>query len=127
MKINKETIISVIFALALFTVITGCARMKNNVAAKGGFFGSYPADYIVLSQSGGKIMDVWKLNNVIVQSATNSDGWLFLDKNNNAINIGGDVKVIRLNSRNSDLWQHYHEYHMEFESQTYREKYGKAN
>jgi len=115
-----------IIIVTLCLMVCGCAKLKNKISRDGGFFGSYPGDYVVISQSGGVIMDVYKLNNVMVQSEENSDGWLFKDQIGNVINLGGDIKVIRVTSRNtSDLWGNYEEYHMEFEEQTYREKFNK--
>lgn len=99
----------------------GCAKSRDQWKAKGGIFTSSKADYIVISQSGGIIMDVWRLKEVIVQSEANSDGWLFL-VNGNPVYIGGDVKTIRI-TKDASIWDKYHEYHMEFESQTYREKF----
>lgn len=101
--------------------LSGCAKIDNEIAANGGFWGSYKGDYIIRNDSGGKIMDVWKLKNVIVQSESNSDGWLFQDENGNAIFLGGDVKVIRVNKAVD--WDKYQEYHAEFESKSYQELY----
>lgn len=116
------------YLLILGTLICslGCAKARNKWASEGGFVSSMTGgtngDYIVISQSGGEIMDVWKLKDAICQSPSGSDGWLFRDNDGNPINIGGDVKVIRVINDN-DVWDSYHEYHMEFESQTYRQKY----
>lgn len=109
--------------IVVLFMFVGCAKLENQIAAQGGFFGSYPADYIVRNDSGGKIMDVWVLKNVIVQSEEHSDGWLFRDNEGRPIHLGGDVKVIRC-SNSSDL-EKYHEYHCEFESKSYQELYGK--
>jgi len=79
-------------------------------------------DYIVRNDSGGKIMDVWVLHDVIVQSEFNGAGWLFKDQTGNVVHLGGDVKVIRLNRGNMADW---HEYHAEFETHTYQELYVK--
>ena len=103
--------------------LSGCKGTCNDVKQRGGLIGTYAGDFIVIRQNGGDIMDVWKLNEVYVQSETNSDGWRFDDDKGNIIQIGGDAKVIRMTSKNSDLWEKYHEYHSEFESKTYREKY----
>ena len=110
--------------LALVILLFGsCARARVQGDFSGSAFGmtSQKGDYIVISQSGGEIMDVWILPDTIVDSASSSDGWIFRDKNENAIAIGGDVKALRI--RNKAEFENYHEYHMEFESQTYRELY----
>ena len=60
-------------------------------------------------------MDVYKLEEAIVQSPSGSDGWLFKDQEQNPVYLGGDVKTIRLKSTRSPLWDEYCEYHREFE------------
>ena len=110
---TKQNLRQSIIALGLTTVLNGCAETWNQADNQGGLFISTTADYIIRNDSGGVIMDVWKLRNVIVSSATQSDGWIFKDEYGNSINLGGDVKMIRLNSENSDLWDRYCDYHVE--------------
>lgn len=114
---------NILGGLALLS-LAGCARSCDKWDAKGGILGSYKAPYIVVSQSGGRVMDVYKLESAIVQSEENSDGWLFKDQGGRPVFLGGDVKHIRLDSTTDPIWDKYHEYHMEFESKTYRELYG---
>jgi hypothetical protein len=113
----------IVMAVLGLSLLTGCADTWNKADARGGLFVSKKSDYIVLSQSGGQIMDVWKLQNTFVSSPESSDGWILRAENGDSVMIGGDAKVIRINGRNSKLWSLYQEYHMEFESQTYREKF----
>ena len=124
----KKLLMLLAFAAVLFA---GCAKMRDQMAADGGVVasltGGSQGDYIVISQSGGEIMDVWKLSSSIVQSATGSDGWLFRDNDGNPVNLGGDVKVIRVIKSKSRIWDRYHEYHMELESKSYRELYQKKD
>lgn len=111
--------------IVILFMLTSCASWRNQRAAKGSFLTTTEGDYIVVSQSGGEVMDVWKLESVFVEEVAGSDGWLFRDSDNNSTYIGGDAKVIRLNGDNRDqLWDCYHEYHMEFETRPYRELYG---
>jgi len=124
---KKTHMLGILLALTACLTV-GCAKQRNRWAANGGFFasmtGGVNGDHVVISQSGGEIMDVWKLKNSIVQSPEGSDGWLFRDNDGNPVNIGGDVKVIRIvGGSGVNLWDKDHEYHMEFESQTYREKF----
>lgn len=109
--------------LALFfSSISGCAGCRNSIAANGGIMGSYEGQYVVVSYAGTSIADVWVLRGVFVQSEENSDGWRFIDNSANVVHLGGDVKVIRINDKDDlDKW---HDYHMEWETQTYQEKYG---
>ncbi|MBI4919131.1 hypothetical protein HY837_04320 [archaeon] len=124
MSLIKRLTIGTFAGLAALTFMSsGCAKTRNKWAQQGGVLGSYTADYIVIRQNGGEIMDVWKLNDVMVQSEEHSDGWLFRDQNGNAVNVGGDAKIVRINSTNSELWNKYQEYHSEFETKTYREKF----
>ena len=106
--------------ICLIILVSGCADTWNKADFKGGLFTSSKADYIVVSQSGGYIMDIWKLKNSFVSSPHGSDGWIFKTPNG-SVAIGGDAKVIRITD--SKLWDRYQEYHMEFETETYREKY----
>ena len=115
-KINLMVLVCFMFV--------GCADWSNKAKNQGGYFTSHRSDYIVISQSGGLIMDVWKLRNVFVSSPNGSDGWVFTDIDGNSITTGGDCKNIRLNG-NGAIWEKYHEYHMEFESMTYTEKHNK--
>ena len=119
MKIKLALVLAVVVLVTL-----GCAKISNKIARDGGLFTSHAADYIVRNDSGGTIMDVWKLRNVMVQSETSSDGWLFRDNSGNVINIGGDVKVIRC--LDSQTWEKYHEYHIEFEEKCYQELYAQV-
>ena len=115
--------IKLILILAISISFMGCAKLQNRIAANGGFWGSYAGDYIVRNDSGGKIMDMWVLRNVIVQSDEHGSGWLFRDNDGNPIHLGGDVKVVRI-VKGIDMSK-YHEYHTEFESKTYQELYNK--
>jgi hypothetical protein len=112
-------------ALVLATAVglSSCARISNNIKRDGSLFGTTTAPYIVIKQSGGKITDVYKLENAYIQSETQSDGWLFVDQNKRPIHLGGDMKSVRLESTADTLWKKYHEYHMEFESKSYQDLY----
>lgn len=103
--------------LAIVTILgmTACAGFKNQIASNGGVLGQYPGDYIIRNDSGGKIMDVWKLKNVYVQNG------IFKDQNGNLLVISGDLRIMRV--YNSPDWDRYHEYHTEFETKTYQELY----
>ncbi len=97
-----------IVALCLFA---GCASWRNDIAHQGGLFTEYRGDYVVISESGGIIMDVWVLEDVYVKSEKDSDGWRFIDRLGQPTNVGGDAKVIRIKDK-AEL-KKYHEYHFE--------------
>jgi len=112
-----------LLCIALFCFnFTGCASFGNDLDAGKSIFGSYRGDYVVVNATGGLIADVWVLENVLVESEDGSDGWRFKDSDNNMIHLGGDSKVMRVDSK--DTLGKYHEYHMEFETKTYQELYG---
>lgn len=120
MKFSKSIVLIILLAcLSMFGV--SCAKLGNEIAANGGIWGSYAGDYIVRNDSGGKIMDMWVLKDVMVQEVNSGSGWLFRDTNGNVIHLGGDVKVIRVN-KGMNL-SDYHEYHAELESKSYQELY----
>jgi len=104
-------------------LLDGCAGACQRIKANGSLIGSTKGDWIVVKESGGKITDVYKLEDVMVQSEASSDGWLFLDQNGNPVNIGGDMKAIRVVSNKQEVFDRYVEYHMEFEDISYREKF----
>lgn len=95
---------------------------RNDIAPKGSLFTEYRSDYVVISESGGVIMDVWVLEDVYVESEKGSDGWRFIDNDGNPTNIGGDAKVIRIENK-SELSK-YREYHIELETLPYRAPQG---
>ena len=110
-----------LLSLVSFTGCGGCAGRHNEIKANGGLWGKYAGNYIVISQDGGLIMDCWILEDVFVESEEDSDGWRFTDQDDHSTHVGGGVKTIRLeDGEDSSKW---HEYHMEFETQTYREKF----
>jgi len=126
MNIRKNLTALGLTGILTATSLIGCARFSDSWSSRGSLVGSTKSPYIVVNQSGGKIMDVYKLEKAIVQSPSSSDGWLFLDEGDRPVYLGGDVKTIRLKSTGDDIWEKYHEYHMEFETQTYREKFGES-
>lgn len=111
--------------IVILISLSGCARMQLEGDFNGTAFGvtSKRSDFIVLSQSGGLIMDVWLMKDSMVKSPDGSDGWLFVDGDGVPTTVSGDAKVMRV--KNPSMFEKYHEYHMEFESMTYRELYNK--
>lgn len=115
--------IFIALCLCCLPLMTGCAGCRNDIAARGGLLGSYEGNYVVVNYSGNVIADVWVLKNVYVQSEEGSDGWKFQDEDGNVIRLGGDVKVMRIEKASDmDKW---HDFHSEFESQTYQQKFCK--
>lgn len=117
--IRSFIVLSLLFCLCIS--LSGCASFSNDLAAGNSIFGSYEGDYVIISESGGAIVDVWVLRDVFCESEKSSDGWRFKDDDDNMTFIGGDVKVLRMN--NAADMSKYHEYHIEFETQSYQEKF----
>ena len=114
----------IFFSLVVgIALLSSCARLTNRIKSDGQLIGSTKASWVVVKQSGGVITDVWKLDEEFVQSEPNSDGWLFVDKRNNPVHVGGDMKAVRLNHDAQDVLNSYIEYHMEFDSLTYQQRY----
>jgi hypothetical protein len=117
----KRLFILLMVCVMVIGLFSGCASYENTKKNGGGFFVKTNGDYVIVNSSGGVIQDVWKLKNVLVESASSSDGWIFSDNEGNSISIGGDVKVIRV--YDSSTWDKYNEYHYEFENNLYQEKF----
>ena len=113
---KTKTFVAILLAASVSSLVR-CAKIDNAIARDGGLFGAYKGDWIVVKYSGGRITDVWKLKNVMVQSEHQSDGWVFQDETGNVFNLGGDTKAIR--GKEGKLWDQYKEYHMEFSSEPY--------
>jgi len=103
----------VILGLLVCLSLGSCARWSNRVDANGGVFGSYTGNWIVITYSGNHITDVYKMQDVMVQSEEGSDGWLFVTEGN-AVHVGGNTKAIRVDNEDAAKWNEYVEYHSEF-------------
>ena len=112
-RVFKKVIITGLITLGALTTFSGCARMENQIAKDGSFFGTTKGNYIIINTSGDKVMDIYKLENAFVDGEEGSDGWNFIDEKGNVVMLGGDVKVIRINDKNT--WDMYTEYHYEEE------------
>jgi hypothetical protein len=112
--------------IAMVVILDSCAGACQRIKANGSLIGSIKGDWIVEKQSGGVITDVYLLENVMVASEQGSDGWLFLDQDGNPVNIGGDMKAIRVTSNKQEMFSKYIEYHMEFDTLTYQQRWAEA-
>lgn len=77
--------------------------------------------WIVIKHSGGVITDVWLLKKNTIQ--VESIGLRFLDNSRHYIYVRGDMEAIQLASHNDVLFDKYIEYHMEFDSLNYQQRY----
>jgi hypothetical protein len=111
MKFNKLAKLTIVSLMVAST--SGCSKFIDQAEAQGGYIGSSDAPYVITNSSGGVIQDVYLLEAGVVQSPSGSDGWLFVDGNDNPIYLGGDVKTIRINGNNKDeVFSQYTEYHI---------------
>jgi hypothetical protein len=113
----KQIIAVIVAAIAL----AGCARTQTEIAAQGGFFASHDAPYVVRNDSGGRIMDVWVLENTFVMEGEHGAGFQFVDSAGNVVHLGGDARIIRL--KDAAALSRWHEYHAESEQLTYEALY----
>jgi len=118
----KSKILRVLMLLVITVSLAGCAGTCQRWKANGSIIGTTNGDWIVIKQSGGITTDVYLLNNVFVQSEPGSDGWLFIDNNQNAVHIGGDMKAMRVDSNKEKIFNSYFEYHAEWDTCTYKDR-----
>lgn len=92
-------------------LLGGCFKnIENSINKKGGFIGSYSADYIIVNTTGNRILDVYKLRNTFVSENHGTDGVNFKHPNTGShITLQGDVKIIR--NPTASEWDKYKEYH----------------
>jgi hypothetical protein len=118
----KSKIFRVLMLLVITVSMAGCAGTCQRMKANGSVIGTTTGDWIVIKQSGGITTDVYLLNNIFVQSEQGSDGWLFIDGNQNPVHIGGDMKAIRVINNKEKIFNSYFEYHTEWDTCTYKER-----
>lgn len=104
----KKKILGLLVIGVLTFGLVGCGTWENTQAS-GGLFAS-KGNYVVINYSGGKIFDVWTLENAYVQDSSNSDGYCFTDDEGNFVTVSGDVLVIRCNDdKEFNKYTEFHE------------------
>jgi len=108
------------------TLTTGCAKKDNNSIQRNPY--STESDtsteisgskgYIILRQSGGVITDVYKISYDDLRSIGSNYVVITTGDKRQRSDINGDMKVIST-TIDSDLWNKYVNYHMEFEKKSY--------
>ncbi|MCX0356158.1 hypothetical protein LI064_16740 [Clostridium perfringens] len=104
----KKKILGLLVVGVLSLGLVGCGGSLENKLASGSIFKT-KGNYVVINYSGGKIFDVWTLENAYVQNSSNSDGYEFVDDNGNFVTVSGDVLVIRCNDNME--FNKYKEFH----------------
>lgn len=106
--IVKKKILGLLVVGALSLGLVGCGSLENKLAS-GSIFET-KGNYVVINYSGGKVFDVWTLENAYVQNSSNSDGYEFVDDNGNFVTVSGDVLVIRCNDdKEFSKYEEFHE------------------
>ncbi|MHC9368310.1 hypothetical protein ACY0I0_05690 [Clostridium perfringens] len=105
----KKKILGLLVAGTLSLGLFGCSGvLENNLAAKS--VDETKNNYVVINYSGGKIMDVWTLENFNIQTLFDSIKCEFVDDNGNRVFILGDVLVIRCNDdKEFSKYEEFHE------------------
>ena len=105
----RKKILGLLLAGAVSLGLFGCSGvLENNLASKSA--DERKIKSVVINYSGGKIVDVWTLENAYVQNSSNSDGYEFVDDNGNFITVSGDVLVIRCNDdKEFSKYEEFHE------------------
>ena len=105
----RKKILGLLVVGALSLELVGCGGvLENNIASER--VDESKNNYVVINYSGGKIVDVWTLENAYVQNSSNSDGYEFVDDNGNFVTVSGDVLVIRCNDdKEFSKYEEFHE------------------
>ena len=106
----------------MLPILSGCQSCVDNDISRQ-LLGQERANYVVITRSGGRITDVYKIRNGTVENESPTAGWKFSDERGNPVLVNGDFKIIQIAENQSQLWDTYHEYHQEFESRSYNELY----
>lgn len=94
----KKKILGLLVAGTLSLGLFGCSGvLENNLASKS--VDETKNNYVVINYSGGKIMDVWTLENFNVQTSIDSIKCEFVDDNGNKVFVLDDILVISCKGR----------------------------
>ncbi|EDT72347.1 putative lipoprotein [Clostridium perfringens D str. JGS1721] len=104
----KKKILGLLVVGALSLGLVGCSGvLENNLASKSG--DETKKKYVVINYSGGKIVDLWTLEDFNVQTLIGSIKCEFVDDNGNNIFVLDDVLVIGCKDDNE--FSKYEEFH----------------
>ncbi|MHC9416554.1 hypothetical protein [Clostridium perfringens] len=105
----KKKILGLLVVGALSLGLVCCSGvLENNLASKS--VDETKKNYVVINYSGGKIVDVWTLENFNVQTLINSIKCEFVDNNGNKVFVLDDVLVIRCNDdKEFSKYKEFHE------------------
>jgi len=81
-------------------------------------------NWLVIDNSGGETLRHWLLEDIFVQSSSQSDGWEFYDECGNLCYVSGDAFVMRINTDLDEQIYHNNTNDPQF-AITFRQKYKK--
>lgn len=104
----KNKILGLLLAGTLSLGLFGCSGvLENNLASKSA--DETKKKYVVINYSGGKIVDLWTLEDFNVQTLIGSIKCEFIDDNGNKVFVLDDVLVIGCKDDNE--FSKYKEFH----------------
>ncbi|EDT70071.1 putative lipoprotein [Clostridium perfringens D str. JGS1721] len=104
----KKKILGLLLAGVLTFGLVGCSGvLENNLAYKS--LDETIKKYVVINYSGGKIVDLWTLENFNIQTLINSIKYEFVDDNGNKVFVLDDVLVI--GCKDNKEFNKYKEFH----------------
>ncbi|MBO3421200.1 hypothetical protein [Clostridium perfringens] len=104
----RKKILGLLVVGALSLGLVGCGGvLENNIASER--VDETKSNYVVINYSGGKIVDVWTLENFNVQTLLDSIKCEFVDDNGNHVFVLGDVLVI--GCKDDKEFSKYKEFH----------------
>ncbi len=80
-----------------------------------------PSNYIIIQRRNNEISDVWKLEDAVVEYASEAEGWRIKTNKDALFFIQGDIEIWEVGSKDSPLWDMYKAYHAHSQEKTYRE------
>ncbi|WP_283697376.1 hypothetical protein [Clostridium perfringens] len=104
----RKKILGLLVVGALSLGLVGCGGvLENNIASER--VDETKSNYVVINYSGGKIVDVWTLENFNVQTLLDLIKCEFVDDNGNHVFVLGDVLVI--GCKDDKEFSKYKEFH----------------
>ncbi|HBC2034690.1 TPA: hypothetical protein I9Z65_002943 [Clostridium perfringens] len=103
----KKKILGLLVVGALSLGLVSCGSLENKLAS-GSIFET-KGNYVVINYSGGKIVDLWTLENFNVQTLIDSIKCEFVDDNGNKVFVLDDVLVI--GCKDDKEFSKYEEFH----------------
>ena len=83
------------------------------------------SNYIVVRRLGEEILDVWKLQNAVIQYHSASKGWRVKTNLNAIFYIQGDIEIWQIEGdiEESNLWKMYFSYHSHSAEESYKDTF----